>query len=77
MTEYTPPTLEEATDSIRRAAAYGDDYIFIDNRRQRWLWDAAELGVQAGLLQNPEQVDFEQSTEIRYRFTEKGRALAK
>ncbi len=70
---YTPPTVAEAIASIQRAYERGADYLIIDNRQQRWLWEAAELGVSEGLLEEPTEVSDDQWSELRYRFTKKGR----
>lgn len=74
----TTPTIDEARAALVRANRSGRrfDYITIYDRREAWLWQAAEIAVEQGWLQPGELVELdEQSSELRYRVTEAGRAL--
>lgn len=77
MTEITDPTIDGARAALVRANARGAyDYVIIDDRRQRWLWMAAEISVEQGWLEPGVLVQLdEQSSELRFRVTEAGRAL--
>lgn len=74
----TSPTVEEARAALVRANTNGRpfDYVVIYDRREAWLWQAAELSVEQGWLQPGKLVELdEQSSELRYYLTDAGRAL--
>lgn len=73
------PTVDEARDALVRALKSGQkfDYIVIYDRREAWLWRAAELAVEQGWLEEGRLVELdEQSSELRFYLTPAGRALA-
>ena len=65
---------QELEDAIRRAFCDRRcDYIAIYDRRNRFLFESATLGVANGWL-HEEFIEFdEQSSELRYRLTEVGK----
>jgi hypothetical protein len=79
LTDFKPSegftTIEEEFEA-RTAKAFraGADYIFIDSRRQRFQFEAAEFCRERGWLTEPEfkEID-EQYAQQRYRLTEAGR----
>lgn len=74
--EYTPPTVEEARESLARAVEKGCGSIVIESRRHRWLWEAAEISVREGWLEPGviHELD-EQWSELRYQITPEGLKL--
>jgi hypothetical protein len=74
----TDPTIEDARAALVRANRSGQrfDYITIYDRREAWLWKAAEIAVEHGWLEPGRLVELdEQSSELRYYVTEAGRGL--
>ena len=68
---YEPKELEAA---LRRAFVDNKaDFVCIFSRRSRFLIESAQLGMEQGWL-SEEFVELdEQSSELRYRLTQKGR----
>lgn len=78
MANADDPTVEDARAALVRANNSGRrfDFVVIEDRRQRWLWAAAEIGVEQGWLKPGKLVQLdEQSSELRYYLTDAGRAL--
>lgn len=72
------PSIEEARAALVRANKSGRrfDFITIYDRREKWLWMAAEISVEQGWLKPGKLVELdEQSSELRYYLTDAGRAL--
>lgn len=59
-----------APDECGRVA----DYLAVYSRRQRFQWECAEYGVKQGWLTGEFVELDEQSSEIRYRLTDTGKA---
>lgn len=74
----TDPTIEDARAALVRANMTPGlfDYVCIYDKRQAWLWKAAEIGVEQGWFRPGELVELdEQSSELRYYVTDAGRAV--
>lgn len=64
----------ELEDALKRAFSKPDtDYIFLDDRRQRFLIESAVLGVEKGWLTEEFVEIEEQYSQCRYRLTDDGR----
>lgn len=76
---YVSPTLEEAKEKAIRAFRRGADYLFADSRRDQWIFDACEVLVKKGLLNEAEIIRSEEQQYMQYRWrpTEKMLLLVK
>ena len=67
---------EEFEASLRRAFVDDKaDYIVLYDRRERFLWESAAYGTERGWLDSGTLLSDadEQSSEMRFRLTDKGR----
>jgi hypothetical protein len=72
------PTFEDAREMLVRVLADNPgDYVFIDQRTMWWAQRCAEIGVEQGWLEEGKLVEVdEQYSQLRWRITDAGRALA-
>lgn len=70
---YCDYTEQELEASLRRAFVdHRADHIMLDDRRQRFLWQSAALGVDRGWLVGRQRGPDEQDQWIEYRLTKAG-----